>query len=132
VAVVSDETHSGREWGVRDRRFHHRADVHLTIDSVLQRASGASHFTTETLDISEGGAKIRVPEALSPGQAIFLQIHLPDGTDHYCRGRVQRSASAPEGTDDTGAWAAVQFIEPNVWLRTAIAGVIETAGGDGE
>ncbi len=76
--------------------------------------------------------RIHVPEELPLGQLLSLHLFLPDGTDHYCRARVLRSAAVTEGEEEAGTWAAVQFIEPDVWMRTAIAGVIETAGGDGE
>ena len=54
----------------RDRRYHHRADVHLSADTVLlgNALAGVTRFTTETLDLSEGGAKIDVPEELPLGQ----------------------------------------------------------------
>jgi hypothetical protein len=117
---------------LKDRRFHHRADVHLSADSTLlgDAPEGVSNFTTETVDLSEGGAKIRIPDVLPLGQVLLLQLYLPDGTDHQCQARVVRSAPT-EGAEEAGAWAAVQFIEPDVWMRIAIAGVIETAGGAG-
>ena len=119
----------------RDRRYHHRADVHLAGESVLlgNALSGVTRFTTETLDLSEGGAKIALPEELPLGQLLDLHLHLRDGTDHVCRARVLRSGPAADRDwNATDAWAAVQFIEPDVWMQTAIAAVISGAEGDEE
>ena len=116
----------------RDRRYHHRADVHLSAETVLlgNALAGVTGFTTETLDLSEGGARIRVPEELPLGQQMDFHLHLPDGTDHQCRARVLRSAPTQERAGESETWAAVQFIEPDAWMRTAIAGVIATAEGE--
>ena len=117
----------------RDRRYHHRVDVHLAGESVLlgNALSGVTRFTTETLDLSEGGAKMALPEELPLGQLLDLHLHLPDGTDHVCRARVLRSGPNPDRDwNATDAWAAVQFIEPDVWMQTAIAAVIAATDVD--
>ena len=75
------------------------------------------------------GAKIRTPEALPLGRVLTLQLYLPDGTDHCSRARVLRTAPSPETAEETGPWAAIQFMDPDVWMQVAIEGVIETAGG---
>jgi c-di-GMP-binding flagellar brake protein YcgR len=97
----------------RDRRFYHRAEVHLSGETVLlgNALAGVDRFTTATLDLSLGGARIHVPEELPLGQLLSLHLFLPDGTDHYCRARVLRSAAVTEGEEEAGTWAAVQFIE---------------------
>ena len=110
----------------RERRYHHRIDVRIPLESILlgNALAGTRHFATETLDLSEGGAKIRVPEELPLGQPLGLHVHLADGTDHHCRARVLRSAPAPDRAGESGPWAAVQFIEPDAKMRSAIAGLI--------
>ena len=91
----------------RDRRNHHRADVHLPAESMLlgNSLAGLTRFTTETLNLGEGGAKIAVPEELPLGQRLGIHIHLPDGTDHPGRARVLRSGPSPDRVGETGTWA---------------------------
>ena len=55
-------------------------------------------------------------------------LYLPGSTDHYFRARVLWSAPGPETAEETGRWAAIQFMDPDVWMHVAIEAVIETAG----
>ena len=114
-----------------ERRNYHRVEVRFPLDSVIlgNALSGVTQFTTGTLDLSEGGARIRVPEELPLGQRLGLRVHLPDGT-HQCGARVLRSSPSSDRAGEFGPWAAVQFIEPGADMRTAIAALITRAEGD--
>ena len=108
----------------RERRHSHRVEVQFPVESVLlgNALAGVRRFSTESLDLSEGGAKIRVPEELPLGQRL--------GTHHQGRARVLRSSPRPEQVGERGAWAAVQFVEPGLEMRTAVAELIGAAERD--
>ena len=130
--VPAEERVNGRTRTSRERRHSRRVEVRLPLGSMLlgNALAGVTQFSTETLDLSEGGAKIRVPEELPLGQRLGLHVRLPNGTRHQCRARVLRSAPSPDRMGETGAWAAVQFIEPGLEMRTAIAALISVAEKD--
>lgn len=114
---------------MQEQRSHGRLTVRLPLDFLLvgNTLAGVSTFSSETLDMGAGGAKIRVPAALASGQRLGLSMHLPDGTRHQCRARVLRSSPLPEREGDLGAWAAVEFVEAPFELRTAITALIASA-----
>jgi c-di-GMP-binding flagellar brake protein YcgR len=108
-----------------DRRRHHRVDVRLPVTPLLGNVlTGMEGFSTVTLDLSEGGAKIRVPEELLLGEALDLVLHFPDGTAQTCTARVRRSSPFPDEAGESGAWAAVEFTELPEEARAAIVELI--------
>jgi len=111
-----------------ERRRFHRVDVQLPVLPLLgDFLSGQTGFTTVTLDLSEGGARIRVPEELPLAQEVGLILHFPDGTRHTFRGRVVRSSPYPDASGQGGAWAALEFVSLTDETRLAIASLV--AGG---
>lgn len=114
-----------------ERRQHHRADVELSVTQLLGNVlTGRSGFTTRTLNLSEGGAKLRVPEEMLLGEPLALVLHLPDGVAYPCRVRVVRSSPYPDDPGEDGAWAAVEFVELPDATRAAIRALVtrEQAG----
>ncbi|CAN5778005.1 hypothetical protein BH20GEM3_BH20GEM3_12230 [soil metagenome] len=113
-----------------ERRRHYRVEAHLPAASLVlgNVMTGVTNFTTETLDLSEGGAKIRVPEELLLAQQLELLLQLPCGARYRCRGRVLRSSPFPDEVGEDGAWAAVQFTEPAEDMRAAIARLVAAEG----
>ena len=129
--VPAEERVNGGTRTPRERRHSRRVELQFPVESVLlgNALAGVRQFSTETLDLSEGGARIRVPEELPLGQRLGLHVRLPNG-GHRCRARVLRSAASPDRVGQTGAWAAVQFVEPAVEMQTAIAELISVTEKD--
>lgn len=117
-----------------EKRRHYRVEARLPAASLVlgNVMTGVTNFTTETLDLSEGGAKIRVPEELLLAQQIELLLQLPSGSRYRCRARVLRSSPFPDEVGEHGAWAAVQFTEPAEEMRAAIAMLAASEGETGE
>ena len=92
--------------------------------------AGVTTFSTETLDLAEGGAKLRVPEELPLGQRLVIHLELPDGSRHWCRAQVRRSGRTPEREGESGPWAAVQFVDSSEEMRAAISELIASANLD--
>ena len=111
--------------GRSERRRYDRVDVHLSTDLLLGNPiAGLTSLASETLDLSEGGARIRVPQELPFAEPLGLVLHLRNGRTHACHARVRRSSRFRDEAGETGAWAAVEFVEPSPDMRATIAALV--------
>ena len=111
--------------GDPERRRYDRVDVHLSTDLLLgSPIAGLTSLASETLNLSEGGARIRVPQELPDAAPLGLVLHLRNGRTHACHARVRRSSRFVDEPGQTGAWAAVEFVEPSPDMRATIAALV--------
>jgi c-di-GMP-binding flagellar brake protein YcgR len=63
-----------------------------------------------TVDLSEGGMRVALPEAVEPGTELEARLHLPGGGPPVeCAGRVVRGGENPGAASDRRFWTAVEF-----------------------
>lgn len=103
------------------RRDAVRVEVMLPLEArVLDPEGEPRALAGSTIDVSEGGIRFSLPEALEPEREVELRIHLPAGAVD-CAGRVLRAGVSEGAAPERRNWAAVAFAELPPAARRALS-----------
>ncbi len=99
----------------RERRSHRRYE--LTCPVVVVDADGQELFHTDTVDVSDGGLRLRpVEKVLPPGQTVHVNLRVPRQTpnsfmyeEFFSQASVVRCQYVAEGTKSS---MALRFTRP--------------------
>jgi c-di-GMP-binding flagellar brake protein YcgR len=100
------------------RRNHVRVDVmvrtHVWLRDPLASGddAGAAErlVTGVTTDLSAGGARLNLPEALERDSQLRLSLHLPGAGDQASEARVVRTGENRDAASGQHFWNAVEFV----------------------
>jgi len=88
-------------WAGKERRQHVRFEQCLAVNYIIAKRSRLNN-NGNTVNISEGGMKLLLPEKLTSGAIIYFKIHLPEPRKAVeVEGSVVWSEDA-EGQDQSG------------------------------
>lgn len=103
---VSGRTRKARVegyWAGKDRRQHPRFTKVLIVEYSVLKFQLLESAKAQTVDISEGGAKIMLDEKLPAGTTLALKIHIPEtGRTTEIAGDVVWTVDASEINDTSG------------------------------
>lgn len=82
---------------------------------------GPRSLAGATTDLSEGGMRVVLPEALEPGTALEARLHLPGADPLECTGLAMRSGENGGAATDKRFWTAVAFTSLSPASRKELA-----------
>jgi c-di-GMP-binding flagellar brake protein YcgR len=95
------------------RREHVRVEVLLPARVALDVEGRAAPrpLSGQTLDLSAGGVRLALAEALPVEARVQVMLELPKGARVECPGRVVRAGENPRAAADRQHWVGIEFME---------------------
>jgi c-di-GMP-binding flagellar brake protein YcgR len=92
------------------RRGAVRVEVAVRVELRWAAAPGARTLAGVTVDLSEGGMRVALPEPVEPGTGLEARLHLSgDGPPLECAGRALRGGETEDAAPGQRFWTAVEF-----------------------
>ncbi len=92
------------------RREAVRVDVRVPVEVRAAVPDGPPRaLAGTTVDLSEGGMRVALAEAVEPGTELEARLHLPGGPPVECAGRAVRGGENEGAASDLRFWTAVEF-----------------------
>jgi c-di-GMP-binding flagellar brake protein YcgR len=93
------------------RRSHPRADILARCNLWLQDPVSGNERTVPALstNLSAGGVRVTLAEALKPGLQVRITLHLPGAGDRTSEAHVTRAGESPGAPMPQRFWAALEF-----------------------
>lgn len=94
-----------------NRRDNIRMSAQLQVDITYCTEPGGSPSLARgtTSDLSEGGMRLVVPDAIAEGTELSIRLHLPTKETHVCGGRIVFSGMQESPKGELKPWVGVQF-----------------------
>ena len=94
------------------RREHFRVTIQVPVQGTAVIGTERRSVRGATMDMSAGGMRVRLGEALPAGTRVELQVALPSTAAALsCRGRVVRSGDVEAATGAERYWNGVEFMD---------------------
>jgi len=95
------------------RREHVRVEVLLPAQLALESENSAKPrpLAAQTRDLSAGGVRLALAEALPVEARVQVVLELPTGARVECRGRVVRAGENQRAAADRQHWVGIEFLE---------------------